>query len=533
MKNKFLKIFYLFYLIFLVSSCEKDYNINDINSHQKSGFIISNVSSKDIQKNPILMTKINVIKERNDNLSNSENKIVYSADHGFTILTDYGKYIEDLESGTHSYSFPLIRDNPTDNKVENLLLNSNQENGYDSYIVKYGFTKNEYSSLDTISINKQETTITPIDFDTSVLDDEVFSKAIYTCEETWEFINSIEHNGELHGISADGSCMVNGCNYGESVWVLTGITCGYSVIQSGNTDGSPIDDNPTGGNGGGGFGSSGTSDPGPDPTDPNNHGENIVTTPALPSDDLNINHLTHGKNCEKLHDFSTSPCSQNEFISQENDVDNMNESGFIIRANPNNSCDFTTHPVQSQSTCSEMRISPNNALIYSIMHVHANGCGSNGVFPMFGPGDLFALYSMSQNYSPEFVPDLEFDNSIFTVYMTVEGFHYAIKIEDIQKLNQMGNIINDEDKIKRFRRKIIYRYEKANGNSSNVSPPTQVQLAVALLKFMNIDYDLGISLYRTSHDDINFDPTLPLDEQTSNWEQLTINENNNLQTTKC
>ena len=158
------------------------------------------------------------------------------------------------------------------------------------------------------------------------------------------------------------------------------------------------------------------------------------------------------------------------------------------------------------------------------MHTHPTGC-EGGTVPMFFEGDLYTLYRMSQVYNAT----SPVDNSIFTAYMTVEGNHYAMKINDINKFNTLDDIYNDKVKKEKF----IYRFKRAYEKASNNDEPTQDELAEAFLKFINETYDLGISVYRSSHNNVNYNPNVPLDQQTSNWTELILDENNNLDYNNC
>lgn len=72
---------------------------------------------------------------------------IYNQEQGFTIKTDFVKLIENTETGVNSYNFPIIRDTPITQNIENLLLQSNDEGGYNAYIIEYGFTKEQITTL--------------------------------------------------------------------------------------------------------------------------------------------------------------------------------------------------------------------------------------------------------------------------------------------------------------------------------------------------------------------------------------------------
>ncbi|TJY37938.1 hypothetical protein [Pontimicrobium aquaticum] len=249
MKNiRFITITLFALLLLNLVSCEKEQVI--IEEHSR--FNVKSLNQEQIQSNPPLIKKLSKLnyKKKYKHSNNSEAREIYNPKYGFTINTDYIKYIEDTENGNHSYSFPITRDNPTNDKLENLLLHSNSENGYDAYIIQYGFTASQYASLDENNINTFKTLLFPIDFDTSIFNNGELTRAVYECSETWEYITHTGHEGgELHGINSDGTCAV-GCNYGTSEWVLTDISCGW--YDDGTGGGDDVDETEPAEGGGGG-----------------------------------------------------------------------------------------------------------------------------------------------------------------------------------------------------------------------------------------------------------------------------------------
>ncbi|TYB69072.1 hypothetical protein ES676_14265 [Bizionia saleffrena] len=271
----------LFGATFVLSSCQKDdvdYLDNQADLEKTSKYAIETLTHKQVQSNETVFKELQKLAPKLKNGSgNRLNREIYNSDYGFTINTDFVKYIEDTQNGNHSYSFPIKRDSVLSNNIENLLLHSNTENGYDAYIVQYDFTASEYTNLDEGIINSRNTILLPIDFDTSVFNNGELSKMVYGCVETWEWSDGVPHNGQVHGADC-------ACNPSQG-WVLTSISCGnYDDGASGGGNGIPT--SPGTSDGGSGGDSSGTTyDNGFDPTDPNNHGNSgnlpILAAPAI------------------------------------------------------------------------------------------------------------------------------------------------------------------------------------------------------------------------------------------------------------
>ena len=273
----------------LLTNCEKEFT-EDI-THQessKSKFKVSTLNEKQIESDASISYELREIKEasqRND-VTKSSSREIYNEDYGFTINTDFVKKIEDAETGNHSYSFPIVRDNPTTENLENLLLHSNVDGEYDAYIVHYDFTSKEYVNFNENTVTDFNTILTPIDFDTGVFGDGVLSKLVYGCSESWVYTTYTEHeNGEVHGVNSDGTCAV-GCNFGTSEWLINGISCGYYDDGTGGSDNGGDTGTSTGGGSSTGGGTNGSQDPNYDPTDPDIHGNGsnnngpVIAAPA-------------------------------------------------------------------------------------------------------------------------------------------------------------------------------------------------------------------------------------------------------------
>jgi len=252
----------LFALLFLnLFSCETEQVI----VQEKSRFNVKNLNQEQIQSNSSLINKLSDLKlgKKVKKLNNDNAREIYNPQYGFTINTDYVKYIEDTENGNHSYSFPITRDNTTNDNLENLLLHSNSEGGYDAYVIQYGFTANQYGSLDEESVKNLKTILIPIDFDTSVFNNGELARMVYECNETWSNVELDGCEGELHGAGCECSD-TNG-------WVLSDITCDWYDDGTGDGDDGTGDGDQTdpaeGGGGGDDYNPIASPTTNPEPSD--------------------------------------------------------------------------------------------------------------------------------------------------------------------------------------------------------------------------------------------------------------------------
>ncbi|WP_055446257.1 hypothetical protein [Lacinutrix mariniflava] len=484
--------------LFLVA-CQKDDDLqtnSNLFPKKYSPFSITKIGESEILKNKVLSNKLNKLNTTiNQNRTASiQNKTVYSSEYDFYIDTEQANFIQ-IDSTYHSYTFTIKRDYAT-SIIENLLVSLQQDGSYKMLFVTYNTTAQE--KLDIINdinvdlIDKVQYTI----IDDDILMSNIFSKDI-----------------------AGGDCVVIGigeCSNGFSHdHESTSFCDGYTALAinldcaSGGGGGTPSYDgvqipdygNPsTGNNGHGGAGGTGNT------TNPNI----TVPTPCTRDCPEKFDYIDV-KNCEELHKFSSSAYAQNEFIALKNWVNEDKEKGYFVKASPTAAPNFSTQYGESPSLddCTEIKVPYSiRGTTYAIMHVHPTGC-NEGTYGMFGIGDLRNLYLTSQYYSPSLVPEVGSDPSIYAIYMTVAEYHYAIKINDPTKLANLSTIFSNKEDRENFSTKLADLYKETNNS--------QTLLEKALLKFMNETYNLGISLYRTSHDDIQVG--------SSNWKRLTLNNN--------
>ncbi|MGX1025272.1 hypothetical protein [Psychroflexus sp. MBR-150] len=334
----------------------------------------------------------------------------------------------------------------------------------------------------------------------------------YECIESYEW-GVIDDGTEGQVVGADNDV------HWTSGWVLSGISCGYVSCGGGGGENGSGFYVPGGYSGSGGGTSNGdnNNDDTSDPSDPNNHGNGVfVSAPTDnpmpdpdPSDD---------GNCEKLHEFSTSPHSQSAFNNLEGELNSTKEKGYLVNAQ-NDFPFFNLDYVESSNNCTEIQLELGGTT-YAVMHTHPNNCGGQGTLPMFYYGDIITLYQLYMSFDVS-QTNLTPSASDFAVYMTVDGYVYALKINNLSQFTQIASIFSDIDKLRKFKRNLNRAYKKQGTTS-----PSQDYLAEGLLKVID-KYNLGISIYRSSHEDIKYDPRFTTENQESNWKRLRLDENNN------
>src|SRR5574343_562886 len=122
MKNNLKILFLLFSLLLLFNSCSKD-NFNEINNENQ--LKIRKISKLEIEANFKLFSKLLQIDNTKENI---QGKIVNDSVYNFSINTNFATFIDNGVFST--YTFEVFR-NSSDNKLENLILKSNNQGGYD------------------------------------------------------------------------------------------------------------------------------------------------------------------------------------------------------------------------------------------------------------------------------------------------------------------------------------------------------------------------------------------------------------------
>ncbi|MFD2551623.1 hypothetical protein ACFSQP_07315 [Bizionia sediminis] len=209
-------------------------------------YTIKRVDKDFFETNSDLKKKLNKISSKSTNLEPSNsvlNREIYNNEYGFTIETDYVKYIEDNITGYHSYSFPLIRDFLEDDRLENLVFQSNDQGTYNAYIVKYGFSKAEYEVLETERLDNLSTKYIAIVFDeVAFTPNNTQSLTIeLACVELWTHVHTSNNEGNNMGgeplfvwIWVLESQVCEWANTGDGP---NGSSSGYTFLE-GNTNGT-------------------------------------------------------------------------------------------------------------------------------------------------------------------------------------------------------------------------------------------------------------------------------------------------------
>ncbi|WP_299885283.1 hypothetical protein [uncultured Lacinutrix sp.] len=424
--KRYLKTGISFFIICICfASCNDDEVLIDEKNITESKYKIEIKTESDFYKNLKLANKLEKFKKVK---TNQQSRDVQNSEYGFTIDTDYAKYVEFLEDNTHSYTFPIIRDQPNE-ITENLVLSLQADGTYKAFIVAYYFP-----DFDNIGVKSQE-----IDLDSSTILNDIQQRECvswFSCNE-WINICNCDNPEDTEWICT--SVTYNQiCDQSEAI-VAGPSAGGGGITTTGTNPDSGSQWNNTIWTSGGGSNSSNTGSTNISPT--------VITSPfTINSSHIkSLNRLTEKPQIkDKIAYLKTKTTGDIEYGFQFNRNGNTNLSNYynISSGIP----DVDNHGFKFEP--------PASFLTDAQMHNHYAGAAS-----AFTSRDLFNFVKQTNNSNN---PD------IAAILVAPNLKVYALKINNVTLAaefaeNYLTNNKPDKDKIKTM--EIIYVQEvidKAN-----------------------------------------------------------------------
>ncbi|HET8809922.1 MAG TPA: hypothetical protein VFM65_06610 [Flavobacteriaceae bacterium] len=472
----------MFFLFFVVASCEKDeieLTQNSATSAFSPKIKVYDITKDDLENNPALMRKLKEIRFLEKNKANDSGKNVPIEGYGFTVVTDYGKYIE---IGDHrSYTFLVVREEEN-GLLENLILTLEEDGTYSAVLLKYDLTE---SQIVQIQNNEQITSDLYI-------------------------VGALALDGDFSGVLVEKVIyQAGGCLELVDITVTINDTCDYvynfSFIDicniggggdSGAGDGGDGSSPPGGSEGGGGAGS-GSGDDGGDPPPEDCHGDcgpEIITIFVLPEEE-------EEDTCEKIATQIADPDFQAKVGELEDNTDLQYETGY------SQSTDGSFTGLDVGLTVHQLDI-PITSTLVGVMHVHLDDyqadCNVDGVLDtqytptrMFSPGDIISFFDLLLNAQQNNLPL----SDVFYTMISSNG-NYTLRftgdISDVHTNFDIG-VLNEAYRI---------YFDKYSQNEK------------ALLHFMNEEIGIdGISLFEIKNN--------------GTVKEKTLNANGNVESETC
>ena len=134
MKTLFTKLVILLSILFILTGCENENDINENQQIYNRDFIINDLSSKDLSSNSIVQKgyrKLNFKKSKFENHNKSSVNNIYN------FIIDSSRIREILKDKYISYTLLIKRPFKTPEYFENLVIEQREDEGINAYIIKY------------------------------------------------------------------------------------------------------------------------------------------------------------------------------------------------------------------------------------------------------------------------------------------------------------------------------------------------------------------------------------------------------------
>lgn len=497
MKHLLQKSLFLLTIIFIFGlfGCEKDLYEDQITN--KKEFKMRRITLEELQNIPNAFKKFQSIDDLQRNKAKS--KLIYDSINDFTIDTD--KIVIYEKDGQYSITFPISRSYESD-KVENLVLQSAENNTYIPFIFKYDLTEDEKADVingnSIIGIENKMTSkyLPELDVDEFGNSSERTTICILV---TVAICTEGNHEG---GQTNNGSpCPAHGTEQMVFCWDYVGPggdtgDDGWTGNEGNNTEGN--NNNPTnpytpsgGGNSGGG----------PKPNTPETPIPPVIVTMPL----LELEEEPTEEPCIKMNLLKNDVGFKQKLQDLKTAADNNYFETTIIIADNNNNTPTDNYNYVSSNGNPNIPQAP--YLFYpgiskGLLHNHYSG-----LLSIFTVADLAGIYDIVKN------PNVTADELTFAL-VTKAGTVYALTINDKNQFIAFGNKnLSNEYQKQYLISDLIKNYNVIETNSNDTNEK-------GFQKMMK-DYNMGINLFRG--DNVNFNSWTKIQRVKGRFEEINCN----------
>ncbi|MBN9283017.1 MULTISPECIES: hypothetical protein [unclassified Flavobacterium] len=490
-------------IVFVLFGCELERDAINKKSYQEKLSIRNSTFDMLLKEEQFItaLSKLNKGKQKKGSIE----KTVMEDAHGFSIMPDIAKVIQDDAYTTYTFQIKREISNPT--FFENLVISMDSLNQANAYLVKYTPTvpltpSEEHHSFHfkgTVNIKQIEYDITPTAKELNCV-----TATVWMCNQAW-----------TAGGSTEPHVATQYCNDSSHLFSVTTVDCSMSIGGGGNSGAGGSGDGGFGGGGLGGDGGSTGGNTGGGHSGGGSGGSNsntnppVVTTPILDE----IESTAPPSGCKTItKQLEKFPNLKEKLIDLAGTTSQSNENGIFIDKSATTQ---TSNPVQTipQGIGGMIDINMNPSQKYVMLaHTHdAYGGNGNGTYSIFSWDDMAVLSRLVQND--------KIDTGDFVFYViTADGTRYALTIDctlcidsfRYPRTNAQGTIL-DMKKIAEME-KLFKKYYGANGTikvNSNVEDDKK-----SFLEFIK-EAKLGLNLFEVDATFSDFQK-LEFDSKTSN-----------------
>ena len=487
-------------IVFVLFGCELERDAINKKSYQEK-ISIRNSTFDMLLKEEQFSTALSKLNKGKQKKGSIEKTVMEDA-HGFSIMPDIAKVIQDDAYTTYTFQIKREISNPT--FFENLVISMDSLNQANAYLVKYTPTvpltpSEEHHSFHfkgTVNIKQIEYDITPTAKELNCV-----TATVWMCNQAW-----------TAGGSTEPHVATQYCNDSSHLFSVTTVDCSMSIGGGGNSGAGGSGD---GGFGGGGFGGDGGStggntggghSGGGSGSTGNNGNSNppVITAPVYltPADCITIS-----------DQFTKFPSLKQELTNLAGTTSQHHENGIFI---DKSATAQTANPFQAipQGSGGVIDINTNPSQKYVMLaHTHdAYGSDGTGTYSIFSFGDMAVISNLIQKSK------IDIDNFVFYV-ITADGTRYALTINCASCLEPfcypceslgVGTAVDTKKIIKKGELFNNF-YNKIDGIHTQSDPQNDIKV---FLKFIQ-EANLGVNLFEVDATFSNFQK-LELESKTSN-----------------
>lgn len=474
----------LLLVLILFYSCNTEKEFIDENHYQSNIISVKSVDFEALIKESRFKNLLNKVTHFSE-----LNKTSFEEQNGFTISDGFVKIIE--TDSVKSYTMHIVRDSLKDiSSFENLIIQENKiSNSEKAAIYKYtpslitASADNSFVFNGTIQKIELSSNSGTIEVNALGQNDYCFTDVLM-CNQSWS-------GGLGSGHVAGPNCNNINFLYVIRIKILCPDNTGLVSNSGGSSSGSSF---------GSGDGSGGSNNNGNVSQTPINNENEIITTPILIGNNNNPFQKTP---CQKVKDVTNNTDGLKQVINNFKTPQTLNlnfEKGFNFVENPQNQTQLVQNDGNANSTSITVVVTEDGA-ITGLVHSHFD---KPDMSPTFTFEDLMTFNSIYQwrKYNEKSLDNL-------TIMVVSRAGVFAMQIEDEAMFATNGhNLWTDQNSQLRdeFYKSIL---EKENLTDEDVI----IEVTKGLAKY-------GIGLYQANSD-------------LSNWNKITVDENNNKVTTPC
>ncbi len=236
---------FLFGITIAINSCQQDdFKIDEFAVENETPFSMKIISNNEIKENSIVFEQLKKFSKNTIN-NNVLAREVDNSNYGFTVNTDYSKFVESNDGSLHSYTFLIEREEEGNEILENLVLTLQTDGTYKTEVVSYDFINDDQAVIKTTPLENFDTSqyLSRMDFSYSCTTTVSYTLSFSAdCSCQYLEVISVDTNCTVHfyggGGGTSGGGNSSGSGWSGTIWTGGGGGGSSSGTGTGNTNGN-------------------------------------------------------------------------------------------------------------------------------------------------------------------------------------------------------------------------------------------------------------------------------------------------------